>query len=59
MQMKMINTSECEECVHGTIDETDKARITIECSIKKKKYIYGQYIPCESKCMQNERVTKD
>lgn len=56
----MINTSECEECVYGTIDETDKSKITIECGMKNKTYIYGQYVPCESKLLQKkDRVKQD
>lgn len=58
--MKMINTSECEECIHGTLDESDKTKIIIECGIKNKKYLYGQYVPCENKCVQNkDRVKQD
>lgn len=56
----MINTSECEECIYGTLDETDKAKITIECDMKNKKYIYGQYVPCDSKRVQKkDRVKQD
>ena len=47
--MQMINTSECEFCKHGTLDESNKAKIIVECAIKNKKYIYGQCIPCENK----------
>lgn len=49
MNMKMINTSECEECIQGVIDETNKAKITVYCRAKDKTYIYGQCIPCELK----------
>lgn len=44
---KMINTDECEKCKHGTIDDSDKARVMVICKIKNKKYYYGQCIPCE------------
>lgn len=44
---KMINTSQCEKCRYGTIDDSNKARVTIYCADKKKKYSYGQRIPCE------------
>lgn len=47
--MRMIITSECEDCIHSTIDETDKARIKIYCDVKSKFYYFGQCIPCEYK----------
>ena len=47
--MKMIITSECEECIHSMLDESNKAKIKIYCSIKNKTYYYGQCIPCEYK----------
>lgn len=45
----MIITSECEQCVHSVIDEEDKARIKIYCSVKDKTYFWGQCIPCDHK----------
>lgn len=45
--MKMINTSECEECRFGTVDDSNKARVVVYCNYKNKKYYYGQCIPCE------------
>lgn len=45
--MKMINTSECEKCEYGTIDDADKRRIIVHCSSKNKDYLYGACIPCE------------
>lgn len=47
--MGMILTSECEECIYGIIDDTNKARIKVKFSDKDKEYYYGQYIPCENK----------
>lgn len=47
--MKMILTSECEECIYGIIDESNKARIKVKCSLKGKEYHYGQCVPCEDK----------
>lgn len=44
---KMINASKCEECEYGSTDDSNRARITIYCSKKNKKYFYGQYIPCD------------
>ena len=43
----MIITSQCETCTHGTIDETNKARIKVHCAAKDKTYCYGQCIPCD------------
>lgn len=45
----MILTSECEECIHCILDESNKAKIIINCTAKNKKYIYGQRIPCSDK----------
>lgn len=47
--MTMIISSECEKCEYGTIDHTDKSKMTIYCSRKDKKYYYGQYISCDNK----------
>lgn len=45
----MIITSECEQCIHSAVDETDKAKVKIYCSAKNKTYYWGQCIPCDSK----------
>lgn len=47
--MGMILTSECEECIYGIIDDTNKARIKVKCTDKNKEYYYGQCVPCENK----------
>lgn len=47
--MNMIITSECEECAHGHIDDSDKAAVKVHCKAKKKTYYWGQCIPCDSK----------
>lgn len=52
--LKMINTSECESCLHSEVNESNKAKIMVYCRIKDKWYIYGQCIPCE-----NKEVNKD
>lgn len=54
--MKMINTSECEKCEHGKVDDSNKARIIVHCNVKDKDYIYGACIPCEEKVKKNERT---
>lgn len=45
----MILTSECEQCIYSTIDETNKAHVKIKCNKRNKEYYYGQCIPCENK----------
>lgn len=45
----MIITSECEFCLYGTVDDTDKAKVKVYCSYKDKTYYYGQCIPCDNK----------
>ena len=52
--MSMILTSECEECIYGVIDESDKARIKVKCTYKDKEYYYGQCIPCNNKSKKEE-----
>lgn len=48
MSVKTINTGdECLKCKFCTLDESDKARILVNCSLKKRKYNYGQRIICE------------
>ena len=43
----MIITSECEQCIHSTINDKDKSRVKIYCGVKDKTYYWGQCIPCE------------
>lgn len=43
----MIITSECIKCIHSTINEENKARVTVYCKVKDKNYYWGQCIPCE------------
>jgi len=45
---KVILTSECEFCKHGTLEEKDKSRIKVHCAYKNKTYFYGACIPCDS-----------
>lgn len=47
--MAMINTSECEKCKYGTIDDTNKAKLKVYCAARDKTYYYGQSIPCDDK----------
>lgn len=47
---------DCENCIYGTIDETDKARVKVYCQYKDKSYYFGQCIPCDNK---TKRGTKD
>ncbi len=52
--MNMIITSECEKCVYGIIDESNKACIKVKCTRKDKEYYYGQCIPCDCKIERKE-----
>ncbi|MFG6322642.1 MAG: hypothetical protein K1W41_14525 [Lachnospiraceae bacterium] len=45
----MILTSECEQCIHSVINEENKARVKVYCSVKDKTYFWGQCIPCDYK----------
>lgn len=47
--MKMIITSECEQCVHSTIIETDKSKVKVHCDVKDKTYYWGQCVQCEDR----------
>lgn len=51
----MILTSECEKCIYGEIDETNKARIKVHCKYRNREYYYGQCIPCEDKEKRKEQ----
>lgn len=45
--MTTIITSECIKCPHGTLNNSDKAKVTIHCDYKNKDYYYGQYVTCD------------
>ena len=45
--MNVICTSECEKCKNCTLDESNKARIKIFCSVKERWYWFGQMIDCD------------
>lgn len=47
--MSMIITSECEECIYGIIDDSNKARVKVKCAQKDKEYYFGQCISCDNK----------
>lgn len=43
----MKDTSECVGCKSGALIKTDKApKYYIQCSLKNKRYPYGQMINC-------------
>lgn len=44
--MKMIITSDCEYCRHGTVDESS-GKLMVHCYKRDKTYYFGQCIPCE------------
>lgn len=56
--MEMIITSQCESCEFGFIDEINKARIKVYCSVKDKTYCYGQCIPCSYYINKKKQKTK-
>lgn len=41
-----MTTDECETCKYVIINEENKARIKVTCTLKNKTYNWGQYIPC-------------
>lgn len=45
---EIIITSKCETCMYGTVDDTDKRKVTVYCSDKNKTFIFGQCINCEN-----------
>ena len=45
--MATIITSECVNCPHGTMDNSNKAKVTIHYDYKDKDYYYGQCVPCD------------
>lgn len=45
----MITTDKCETCKYAEIDDSNKARITVYCKARDKKYFYGQRVPCEDR----------
>lgn len=55
--MKMITTDECEDCVHGVIEEISKSRVMVKCNARDKVYHYGQCIPCEYKEVRNNEYS--
>ena len=54
----MILTSECEKCVHGTVDDSNKAKIKVYCNVRDKMYYYGQCIPCDDKEVIREKSSE-
>ena len=45
--MSTINSSECEKCKYGSVDDSNKAKVMVHCDIKDKSYFYGQYVQCD------------
>lgn len=45
----IICGSDCADCKHSSLDDSDKARIKVHCSARDKDYYYGQSISCEDK----------
>lgn len=51
----IIAGQECENCKYGTINDHDKSRVKVICTIKGREYYYGQCIPCDD--MKKEKIT--
>lgn len=47
--MLVINTSECEYCKHGVLDDSNRATVKVYCKLKNKNYYYGMIVPCDDK----------
>lgn len=45
----IICGKDCEDCMYGVFDESNKARVRIYCQPREKWYYYGQCIPCDQK----------
>lgn len=50
----MIITSECEKCIHSTLNKSNKAKIKVYCNIKNNSYYFGQCILCEYREIRTE-----
>lgn len=51
----LIAGKDCEKCKYCTLDESNSARIKVECSAKNKTYYWGQAIPsCEFQTRKDE-----
>ena len=55
MAEQVICTSECEDCIFSTLDDSNKSKILIYCGNKDKTYYYGQMIPCDNKTIRKEK----
>lgn len=42
----IIVGKDCKLCIHSTIDESNKSKITVNCTARDKSYVWGQCIPC-------------
>lgn len=50
----IIVGKDCENCIHATFDETNKAKIMVYCNIRERWYIYGMCIDCNNKTIIKE-----
>lgn len=53
--MSTICTSECVNCIHGTLDNSNKSKVKIICAVKEREYYYGQRINCEDFIKANKK----
>ena len=54
--MPMIITSECENCINGSVNDSDKAKVMVFCSAKDKTYYYGQCVLCNDKKRRGNEI---
>lgn len=52
--MGLINTSKCENCEFGKVDEENKAKVMVFCALKNKTYYFGQNIQCDKEKLKND-----
>lgn len=45
--MKTNTTADCETCKFCTLDESNRAKIMVYCSIDDHYRIYGSFLECE------------
>lgn len=46
--MIIIDDNTCGTCIHGTMDDSNKAKITVFCNVADKTRIYGSCVACDN-----------
>ena len=55
----IIAGKHCEDCIHGTLDESNPAKIMAYCDIRERWFIYGTSIQCEYRELRNNDRTEE